>query len=63
MRNCCRCNKTVDIADFTEGMTAGYYDVRGNAWEQFSDANEDFICDSCMWKDPRYRVVYGVLIP
>ena len=58
MRYCSRCEKKVDDVDVTEGMTAGYYDVRNCSWSQFADTNEDFICDECMWKDPRYKAVY-----
>jgi hypothetical protein len=62
MRYCCRCQKLVENeVHVMGGMTAGYYDVRGNAWEQFSNPGEDFICDACMWSDPRYIAVYGIV--
>lgn len=38
-------------------MTVGYYDAKG--WPQFANPGEVFICDACMWEDPRYIAIYG----
>jgi hypothetical protein len=60
MRYCSRCKKKVDDHNVTEGMTAGNYDVREGSWSQFADFWEEFVCDECMWRDPRYITVYGL---
>ncbi len=61
LRHCSRCNKLVDEdgSDEPRGMTAGYYYVRFS-WSEFANPGEVFICDECMWKDPRYIALYGV---
>jgi hypothetical protein len=39
-------------------MTAGYYVA--SAWEKYANREwEVFICDACMWADPRYIADYG----
>lgn len=38
-------------------MTAGYY--LASAWPQYANPGEIYICDACMWADPRYVAVYG----
>lgn len=39
-------------------MTMGYYLAKG--WLEFSNPGEEYICDDCMFKDPRYVAVYGL---
>lgn len=55
---CSRCSKDTDSPLPGIGMTAGYYVAK--AWIQFANPGEVFICDNCMWTDPRYIAVYGV---
>lgn len=54
---CGRCHQA--IKDFTpptrNGMTAGYY----YGWTDFMNPGERYVCDDCMFKDPRYIKVYG----
>lgn len=38
-------------------MTAGYYVAA--AWSAFTNPGELYVCESCMWADPRYIAVYG----
>lgn len=59
--DCSRCHKTIPgSAHHTHGMTAGYYDVRGNSWSEFARPGEEQVCDACMWADPKFIAVYGV---
>lgn len=41
--------------------TAGYY--LAVSWAEFTDAGEVYVCDACMWADPRYILIYGRYIP
>jgi hypothetical protein len=56
---CSRCHRP--IVGFTppaEGrMTAGYYVA--SAWRKYANPGEVYICDACMWDDPRYIADYG----
>ena len=59
---CSRCQKGVEGShpeDSSSGCTAGYYDCRSGPWAEFSGVSEDFLCDACMFKDPKYIAVYG----
>lgn len=43
-------------------FTCGYYNVRrGTYWHKFANEGELQVCDNCMWDDPRYIAVYGVV--
>lgn len=55
---CDRCRVELGLRD-KEEFTAGYYDVRKGDWSRFSHKGEKYICDKCMWTDPRYIEVYG----
>lgn len=55
---CSRCKKDTGSPLPDGGMTAGYYVASG--WIQFCNPEDIFICDKCMWSDPRYVAVYGV---
>jgi hypothetical protein len=58
---CSRCSKLLDGPFPDGGMTAGYYDVRGQGgWAYFAKTGERFVCDACMWADPAYKAIYGV---
>lgn len=55
---CDRCGKTVQGIQADEG-TGGFYNLKG-IWEKFKqNDNEKMVCDDCMWKDPKYRELYG----
>jgi hypothetical protein len=54
---CSRCNKDTGSPLPDDGATAGYYVAAG--WLKFANPDEKFICDSCMWSDPRYIAIYG----
>lgn len=57
---CDRCKQLVDTppaAALRTGATCGYY--RRGAWSEFMDADEQDVCDDCIWNDPRYVAVYG----
>lgn len=59
---CGRCKMDISVLmQASDGvMTIGYYDVRADSWwAQFANAGEKYLCDACMWKDPRYIAVYG----
>jgi hypothetical protein len=58
---CSRCNKDTGspLPNPSGGMTAGYYVAAG--WKQFANREEVYICDACMWSDPRYIAVYGIV--
>lgn len=53
---CSRCEKILEI-DTNAIMTAGYYVA--SAWSQFCDPTDVYVCDACMWSDPRYIAIYG----
>jgi len=58
--NCSRCQ--LDLSSLAavsgNGMTVGYYNADG--WVGFCDPGEKYICDACMFKDPRYIKIYGI---
>lgn len=58
---CSRCGHPVAHSRRPQGfgMTAGYYVVA--AWRDFCNPGEVYVCDACMWADPRYRAIYGVV--
>jgi len=59
---CSRCRRV--IADFQPpagGVTFGYY--LAEAWPKFANPGDVYICDACMWADPRYVAAYGVIHP
>jgi hypothetical protein len=53
---CSRCHTVLPGSKLPDGgMTAGYYDVRGtNGWADYANPGEQYLCDTCMWADPRY---------
>lgn len=56
---CSRCGQPVDSAPPcpSRPFTAGYYVAA--AWADFANPGEEYICDACMFADPRYIAVYG----
>ena len=59
---CSRCRKGIEGShsdDSSSGFTAGYYDCRSGSWAEFSGVDEDFLCDTCMFKDPKFIAIYG----
>lgn len=57
---CSRCAKDLTelVSASDTGMTMGYY--RAEGWLEFSNPGEKYICDECMFEDPRYIAIYGV---
>jgi hypothetical protein len=58
-RRCGRCHKVVDREPFpaNDGMTAGYYDVQGDSrfeWGCYARPGEKYVCDPCLWSDPKF---------
>ena len=56
----CRCPVPESVYGPDDPFTMGYYHIDPN-WTAFANAGEDHICDECMWDDPRYIAVYGVM--
>jgi hypothetical protein len=57
---CSRCHKEIDnFSPPTGGMTAGYYVAAG--WAKYANDGEVYICDDCMFHDPRYIADYGTV--
>lgn len=40
-----------------ENKTAGFYDM--TKWEEYRRDNERYVCESCMFADPKYVDRYG----
>lgn len=59
---CSRCNTFItgsDSSDHLQGFTCGYYDLSGGNWKDFARQGEVYICDTCMFSDPKYIAIYG----
>ena len=55
---CSRCHKHIeDYQPPDGGMTAGYY----YGWVKFMNEGEAILCDNCMWHEPRYIEIYGIV--
>lgn len=56
---CDRCGMMVDgYAD--DHATAGFYQVReGSLWARYARLGEQYLCDTCVYEDPRYIRDYG----
>ena len=52
---CDRCKQIVEGIR-GEQFTAGFYDM--TKWEEYG-GNELYVCDSCMFADPKYVEHYG----
>ena len=61
---CDRCHKPVHGMEFPAtpgkiGGTAGFYRTDDpDGWGQFSEPDEDILCDNCMQSDKRYQDEY-----
>ena len=53
---CDRCKQIVEVIR-GEKFTAGIYDM--TKWEEYRRENERYVCDSCMFADPKYLERYG----
>ena len=56
---CSRCHKKVE--GWKDNIaTAGFYIVqKGNYWSKYANEGEEYLCDECMFKEPRYIADYG----
>ena len=65
-RRCGRCHKIVEQEPFNpRGFTAGYYDVQGDPnveWGCYARPGEKYLCDSCMWSDPKFILRRGTAV-
>ena len=50
---CDRCKQIVEGIQFT----SGFYDM--TKWEEYRHENEQYVCESCMFADPKYVDRYG----
>jgi hypothetical protein len=60
---CDRCGKKVDgMISITpkDGVvvTSGYYIVAEGNWKECQRDDEEYVCDQCMWEDPKYKQLY-----
>ena len=53
---CDRCKQIVEGIR-GEAFTAGFYDMTN--WEEYRCENEQYVCVSCMFADPKYVERYG----
>ena len=53
---CDRCKKVVEGIR-GEKFTAGFYDM--TKWEEYRRENERYVCEPCMFADPKYLERYG----
>jgi hypothetical protein len=53
---CDRCKQIV-VGIQGEAFTAGFYDM--TTWEEYRRENEQHVCPSCMFADPKYVERYG----
>lgn len=54
--HCDRCQQTVEGIRAND-FTAGVYDM--TTWEEFRRGDEQYVCVSCMFDDPKYLDRYG----
>lgn len=57
---CSRCKQLVEGIK-TKNATGGFYEVSSGVWHKYSNKEETILCDSCMWHDPRYIEIYGII--
>lgn len=53
---CDRCQQIVEGIR-GEQFSAGFYDM--SKWEEYRRDNERYVCESCMFADPKYIERYG----
>jgi hypothetical protein len=58
---CDRCKELIK-GQKTATFTSGFYLVGpGHGWNRYSFPGEEYLCDKCMWTDPRYVTDYGTV--
>jgi hypothetical protein len=56
---CDRCKEQIR-GERSKRFTSGFYLVGPEYyWHKYSLPGEEFLCDECMWSDPRYILDYG----
>lgn len=61
---CSRCKKDISgLMRVRDYGTCGYYEVSHGIWSHYAKPGERYLCDACMWADPRYIEIYGVHEP
>ena len=53
---CDRCHQVSEVCKSGK-FSAGYYDMQ--YWQEFSNPNENLVCDWCIHTDQRYIDTYG----
>lgn len=61
--NCERCGAAIRGVIIEESnipvVTCGFYDVKDEKWQEFAQSPmEMYVCDRCMWADPRFMAKY-----
>ena len=54
---CDRCKQVVEGLRCEDEFIAGFYDM--TKWGEYRRENEQHVCDSCMFADPKYVERYG----
>jgi hypothetical protein len=54
---CDRCKQRVEGIRCENEFIGGFYDMA--KWEEYRRDNEHYVCDSCMFADPKYVERYG----
>ena len=55
---CDRCKEQVRGIQIEGVCTSGFYFVESGIWHKYAQAGEVYLCDACMWEDPRYLEDY-----
>lgn len=60
---CSRCNTVVNgmLSDSIKSIivTSGFYQVDKGYWSAYAEPHEKYLCDTCMFKTPKYIKTYG----
>lgn len=54
---CDRCKQVVEGIRCENKFTAGFFDM--TKWQEYRRENEQYVCDPCMFADPKYLERYG----
>jgi hypothetical protein len=54
---CDRCKQLVEGIRCENEFIGGFYDMA--KWQEYRRDNEQYVCDSCMFADPKYVERYG----
>src|ERR1700752_2947891 len=60
IRVCCDRFKHIVEGIRGEKFTSGFYDM--TKWEEYRREKEQYVCESCMFADPKYVERYGSLL-